>query len=116
MLTVSIGKRVFGHLVGQELQGNKSVQLYVFGLVNHTHASAAQLLDDAVGDGLSEHRRNAMAYGFGSQRWWIVEVAQLLLRTDCLRLQFRTGEYAGMTWDRLTVAFTFEQFFTPFLL
>jgi hypothetical protein len=39
-------------------------------LLDNTHA-AAELLDNAVvRDGLSEHRRNAMAYGFGSQRCW----------------------------------------------
>ena len=32
----------------QELQGDKSVQGYVFSLVDHTHPPATQLLDDAV--------------------------------------------------------------------
>ena len=47
---------VFGYFVGQELQGDKAVQLYVLGLVDHAHAAAAQLLDDAVvRDGLADH-------------------------------------------------------------
>jgi len=48
--------RVFRNLVRKELQGDKTVQLYVFGLVNHTHPASAQLLDDAVvRDGLADH-------------------------------------------------------------
>src|SRR2546425_3121586 len=62
--------RISGYLVRQELQGHKAVQLDVLGLVHDAHASAAQLLDNAiVRDGLAEHRRNAMAYGFRCQRW-----------------------------------------------
>ena len=48
--------RVFGHVVGQKLQRDESVQSYVFGLVHHTHAAAAELFDNAVmRDGLADH-------------------------------------------------------------
>ena len=47
---------VFGYIVRQELQGDKAMQLYVFGLVDHAHAAAAQFRDNAVmGDGLADH-------------------------------------------------------------
>ncbi len=50
------GLRVFGNVVGQELQGDEAVQLHVLSLVDHTHAAAAELLDDAVvRDGLADH-------------------------------------------------------------
>jgi hypothetical protein len=48
--------RIFGNIVGQELEATKAVQLYVLGLVDDAHPAAAQLLDDAVvRDGLSDH-------------------------------------------------------------
>jgi hypothetical protein len=47
--------RVFGYLVGQELEGNKPAKLQVLGLVHHAHPTAAELLDDAVvRDGLAD--------------------------------------------------------------
>ena len=47
--------RVFGYLVGQELEGDKATELDILGLVDHTHPAAAQLLDDAVvRDGLAD--------------------------------------------------------------
>jgi hypothetical protein len=49
------GLRVAGHLLGQELQGDKTAQVGVFGLVNDAHAAAAELFDDAVvRDGLAD--------------------------------------------------------------
>ncbi|MGA8104984.1 MAG: hypothetical protein WB869_22710 [Candidatus Acidiferrales bacterium] len=33
--------RIFGNVVRQELQGDKAVQLYVLGLVDHAHTAAA---------------------------------------------------------------------------
>ena len=43
-------------LVGQELQGDKAAEPRVFGLVNHAHPAAAQLLHNAVvRDGLPNH-------------------------------------------------------------
>src|SRR5438128_1194216 len=65
--------KVSGNFFRQEFEGDETVQARVFGLVDHTHPTAAEFLQDAVvRDGLAEHRRNAMAYGFGSQRWWTV--------------------------------------------
>ena len=40
--------RVLGYFLRQELQRDKSVQARVLGLVDHPHAAAARLLDDAV--------------------------------------------------------------------
>ena len=49
------GLRVFGYLVGQELEGNKPTELDVLGLVDHSHAATAKLLNDAVvRDGLAD--------------------------------------------------------------
>ncbi len=49
------GLRIIGNVVREELQGDKAVQFYVFGFVDHTHASAAEFLDDAVvRDGLAD--------------------------------------------------------------
>ena len=49
--------RILGHFIGQELEGDEAVQPSVLGLVDDTHAAAAQLLDDAVvGDGLADHQ------------------------------------------------------------
>jgi hypothetical protein len=46
--------RVFGYVIGQELDGNKPAKLDIFGFVDHTHAAATELLDDAVvRDGLA---------------------------------------------------------------
>ena len=48
--------RIARDVVGQELQRDEAVQARVLGLVDHAHAAAAQLLDDAVvRDGLADH-------------------------------------------------------------
>jgi hypothetical protein len=50
------GLRIFGYVVGQELEGNKAVELDVLSFVHHTHAAAAEFLDDAVvRDSLADH-------------------------------------------------------------
>jgi hypothetical protein len=50
-------RRVFGYVVGQELESHKATELDILSFVNHTHPAAAQLLDDAVvRDGLADHR------------------------------------------------------------
>src|SRR5580700_180806 len=57
-LTLEAGQslRIFGNLVRQELQGDKAVQLYVLGLVDHTHPATAEFLDNAiVRDSLADH-------------------------------------------------------------
>src|ERR1700719_2073518 len=52
--------RVSGNIFRQELQGDEATKLRVLGLVNHTHPTTAQLLDDAVvRDGLSDHSVDA---------------------------------------------------------
>src|SRR5882762_2354872 len=59
------GLRVSSDLIGQELQRNEAMQPSILGLVDHTHAATAQLLQDAVvRNSLAEHRRNATAYEF----------------------------------------------------
>jgi hypothetical protein len=48
--------RIFGDLVGQKLESDEAAELDVFGLVDHTHAAAAEFLDDTiVRDGLADH-------------------------------------------------------------
>ncbi len=48
--------RVFGYVVGQELQSNEPAELHVLGFVDHTHPTAAEFLNDAVvRDGLADH-------------------------------------------------------------
>jgi hypothetical protein len=42
------GLGVFDDVIGQKLQGYKSVKGYVLSLVDNTHPAAPQLLDDAV--------------------------------------------------------------------
>src|SRR5580692_2470018 len=52
--------RIFSNIIRQELQGDKAVQLYVLGFVDHTHPATAELLDDAiVRDGLADHWRES---------------------------------------------------------
>jgi hypothetical protein len=47
---------VVSHLLGQELQRYKTAKLGVFGLVDHTHPTAPELVDDFVmRDGLPDH-------------------------------------------------------------
>jgi hypothetical protein len=40
--------RIFGDVVGQELQGHKAAELHVLGFVDDTHATTAEFFDDAV--------------------------------------------------------------------
>ena len=50
--------RIFGYVVGQEFERDKAAELDIFGLVNHTHAAATELFDDAVvRDGLTDEGR-----------------------------------------------------------
>ena len=47
---------VFGDVVGEKFQRDKAAQLGVFSLVDHTHSTTAELLNDAVmRDGLADH-------------------------------------------------------------
>ena len=53
---------IFGERLRQELESDKPVQLGVLGLIDHTHASAAQLFEDSiVGNGFAGHVRRALA-------------------------------------------------------
>jgi hypothetical protein len=49
-LSLEAGQRlcVSGYFIGKKLHVDKSVQGYVFGLVDDTHPAAAQLLNDVV--------------------------------------------------------------------
>jgi hypothetical protein len=48
--------RVVGHVVGQELKSYEAAQLHIFGFVDDTHTTTAELLDNAVvRDGLADH-------------------------------------------------------------
>jgi hypothetical protein len=47
---------VFNDVIGQKLQGDKSVEGYVLGLIDDTHAATTKLLDNpVVRDGLADH-------------------------------------------------------------
>jgi hypothetical protein len=49
--------RVAGYIVGKKFKSDKAMKTSVFRFVNDAHASATELLDDAVvGDGLSDER------------------------------------------------------------
>src|ERR1700746_2263728 len=55
--------RVLGHIVGQEFKSDKAAEVGVLGLVDHTHAAAAQLFDNTVvRDDRVEHWREAMLF------------------------------------------------------
>jgi hypothetical protein len=41
-------RSVAGHLFGKKLQCNFALELQIFGTVNHAHAAAAELLDNAM--------------------------------------------------------------------
>jgi hypothetical protein len=47
-MEASHGLRVAGDIVGQELQGDESVQTSVLGLVDNAHAAAPEPFEDAV--------------------------------------------------------------------
>jgi hypothetical protein len=50
------GLRVFGYVVGQELESHKPSEFLILSLVDHAHAATAEFLDGAVvRDGLADH-------------------------------------------------------------
>jgi hypothetical protein len=58
------GLRVFGYVVGQQLQGNEAAELDILGIADHTHASTAKFLDSpVVRDGLADHSADAQLSG-----------------------------------------------------
>src|SRR5215470_1046677 len=49
------GLWVFGYVLRQELEGHKTTELHILGLIHNTHPATAELLDDAiVRDGLTD--------------------------------------------------------------
>jgi hypothetical protein len=52
---------IAGQFIGQEFKGDPAAELYILGFVDHTHAPAAQLLQDAVmGNDLADHKDEAL--------------------------------------------------------
>ena len=50
--------------IGQELEGDETIQAGVFGSVDHTHATTAELLKNAVvRNGLAEHGQANLTCG-----------------------------------------------------
>ena len=55
---------VLGDIIGQKLEGDKTAQLEVFGLVDDAHAPTAELFQNAiVGNRLAEHRSSRPILG-----------------------------------------------------
>ena len=54
--------RISGHFIRQKLQGDKAVQADVLSLVDHTHATTAEFLDDAV---MRDDRADHYGIGLG---------------------------------------------------
>src|SRR5882724_6637688 len=73
-LETSQGLGVSGDLVRQKLQGNKTMESRILGLVNHTHPATADFLKDAVvRDGLANHAQEC--YGGSEGKSMSSEVA-----------------------------------------
>src|SRR4029077_15885934 len=52
------GEMILGNLFGEELHGDAAAKFEIFSLVNHTHAAATQLLQNAVvGNSSPNHRK-----------------------------------------------------------
>src|SRR4029077_9889444 len=61
LLKTTQGLRVLSDLFRKELESYKTVKPGVLGFVDHTHATAAELLHNAVmRDGLSDQRNSAL--------------------------------------------------------
>ena len=55
-LEASQSLRIAGYLIGQEFESNETVKADLLGLVDHSHAAATELFDDAiVRNGLADH-------------------------------------------------------------
>ena len=56
--------RIFGNFIGQELEGNKTAEIYVLSIIDNTPATATELLDDAVvRNGLADHSGTSVLGG-----------------------------------------------------
>jgi hypothetical protein len=85
--------RVLGYILWQEFQGDEASQIGVFSLVDDTHPTATELLDDAVvRDGQGNHAARLIthelhafvpqSYLTQSAAGWILRLRQLLLVTN----------------------------------
>ena len=75
--------RVFGNVVGQELESHETTELNVLGLVHDTHTTAAQLLNNAVvRDGLADHSCRNLTWAKPGKSIQGVELPRLL--RDCV--------------------------------
>jgi len=91
---------IFGYFVRQEFQGYEPVELDVLGLVDHSHPSTAELLDDAVvRDGLANHVLNVLTAAVPP----CVPVQQSVGRNavDRVRSQSSNPQAANRAPDRL---------------
>src|SRR6516162_6794790 len=69
---------IFSNIVRKKLEGDKAMQLHILGFVDHTHPTAAQLLDDAVvGNGLADHRVEILGPQVGQVNEWRVVAERL---------------------------------------
>ena len=64
-----LATRIVGDMLGQDLDGDGAVQARIGGLIDLSHATGADLLDDAiVAEGLADHVRLAGILRRGFQR------------------------------------------------
>src|SRR6516162_2978348 len=68
---------VLGKMFRQKLQGDEAAELGVLGLINHTHAAATQLLEDAV------MRDRATNHGFETRNWKLRNSDRVRVRVPC---------------------------------
>src|SRR5580693_4693055 len=65
-LKAAQGLRIIGHVIGQELEGDKTSELNILSLVHHAHSAAAELLNNAiVRDVLADHWRESYVWDTG---------------------------------------------------
>ena len=57
------GVGIARHYLGEKLEGNKTMETCVLGLVDHTHPTDTEFLDDVVvRDGLADHLRKVSPF------------------------------------------------------
>jgi len=79
-----------GEFVGKELEGHAATELEVFGFVDHTHAPATDLAEDAVVG-------NSLTYGLGGRGHWLA-----MLGGDQAKVNAE-GRSAGNGFDALEI-------------